>query len=94
LSLTHKFNFLRIYENGVDLDLAKLYPQIEFPVSRGTPMISPLIKWDHSESHFVTKFEERASKKGERFLNVNTSDPENEFLFGHAIDGELRFELF
>jgi fatty acid synthase, animal type len=76
------------------MDLTKLYPQIEFPVSRRTPMISPLIKWDHSEDHFVTNYEERASKKGERILTVITSDPENDFLFGHAIDGELKFELF
>lgn len=39
----------RMFENGIDMDVSKLYPSVEFPVSRGTPMISPLIRWEHSE---------------------------------------------
>lgn len=38
-----------MFENGIDMDVSKLYPAVEFPVSRGTPMISPLIRWEHSE---------------------------------------------
>lgn len=34
----------RLYNAGLQLDLAKLYPPVEYPVSRGTPMISPLIR--------------------------------------------------
>jgi hypothetical protein len=39
-----------MFENGIDMDVSKLYPPVEFPVSRGTPMISPLIRWEHSEN--------------------------------------------
>jgi fatty acid synthase, animal type len=78
----------RIYENGIDLDLNKLYPPVEFPVSRGTPMLSPLVKWDHSENYFVTKYEEAAVNKSESFFTVNLSDSDYDYIAGHTIDGE------
>ncbi|KAL2715897.1 fatty acid synthase-like [Vespula squamosa] len=34
----------KLYNAGLQLDLAKLYPSVKYPVSRGTPMISPLIR--------------------------------------------------
>jgi fatty acid synthase, animal type len=37
----------RIYQSGVDMNIREIYPKINFPVSRSTPMISPLIKWKH-----------------------------------------------
>ena len=38
----------KIYNAGLNIDVSKLYPKIDYPVSTGTPSISPLIKWDHS----------------------------------------------
>jgi len=35
----------KIYNTGSQPKLANLYPTIQFPVSRGTPMISPSIKY-------------------------------------------------
>jgi len=35
----------KFYNAGLQLQIANLYPTIEFPVSRGTPMISPLIRY-------------------------------------------------
>ena len=36
----------------------KLLSPVSFPVSRGTPMISPLVAWDHSTSWAVPKAED------------------------------------
>lgn len=74
-----------MFENGVDIDASKLYPAIEFPVSRGTPMISPLIRWDHSEDRFVTKYSK--TSKSERIFSFNITEQESEFITGHTIDG-------
>jgi fatty acid synthase, animal type len=68
------------------MDVSKLYPAIEFPVSRGTPMISPLIKWDHSENYFVTQYEDHAAKST-WFITMNLSDLEFDYVPGHQIDG-------
>lgn len=35
----------KLYNCGLQPQLANIYPHVEFPVSRGTPMISPHIRW-------------------------------------------------
>lgn len=34
----------KLYNAGLQPDIAKLYPPVEYPVSRGTPMIAPSIR--------------------------------------------------
>ena len=34
--------------NGLNFDALGIFPQMEYPVPRGTPMLSPLVTWDHS----------------------------------------------
>lgn len=78
-----------LYLHGANPRMEFLYPQIEFPVSRGTPMIAPLIKWDHSFDWFITKFESQEKiKSGERTVTVLLSDEEMEYVAGHVIDGK------
>ncbi|KAG5683715.1 hypothetical protein PVAND_012980 [Polypedilum vanderplanki] len=75
----------KIFQYGVDVDISKLYPNIEFPVSRGTPMISPLIKWNHSQSHFVPYFDPiHFHAHYKKLLNFRNKD--FEFLKHHVID--------
>lgn len=52
-------------------------------------MLSPLIKWDHSQNWFATKFDVQDKiKSGERTICVKLSDEGQEYLAGHVIDGE------
>lgn len=77
------------------MDVSKLYPEIEFPVSRGTPMISSLIRWDHSEDFFYMKHEDKILNS-ERTFPMILSEPDCEYLSGHTIDGQSStlFPLF
>lgn len=78
----------RTFNVGLQPQLAKLYPEIKFPVSRGTPMISPNIKWDHSYDWYVTSY--RMQEKiaaGERVVEVTLNDEDFEYMSGHVIDG-------
>nr|WIW72532.1 fatty acid synthase [Kerria lacca] len=78
----------KIFEAGVNFQLHKLYPFVEFPVSKGTPMISPLIKWEHSEDWYVTSYQmQEKIKSGERTVVITLKDDELEYLSGHVIDG-------
>ncbi|XP_017118527.1 fatty acid synthase [Drosophila elegans] len=80
----------KLYQNGVLLPVANLYEKIQFPVSRSTPSISSLIRWDHSENWFVTKYENMKTKSsGERVFPVNLASDNEEFLSGHIIDGKI-----
>lgn len=73
------------------MPIERLYPAIEFPVSRGTPNISSLIKWDHHEDWFVMKFAtQKAAKSGERKVTISLE--ESSYISGHVIDGETANE--
>ncbi|XP_055853355.1 fatty acid synthase [Episyrphus balteatus] len=80
----------KLFNNGVTLPFENLYPAVQFPVSRGTPGIAALIKWDHNEDWFVTKYENMKTKaSGERIFNVNLQSDDEEYLSGHVIDGKI-----
>ena len=48
----------KLYTLGINPSIEKLYPKVEYPVSKGTPSISSLIKWDHNKSYTVYKYPE------------------------------------
>ncbi|CAD6237323.1 GSCOCG00002250001-RA-CDS, partial [Cotesia congregata] len=78
----------KIYDVGYLPQIANLYPDIKFPVSRGTPMISPLIKWEHSDDWYVTSYRmQEKITSGERTVEVTLSDEDYEYMSGHVIDG-------
>ncbi|XP_045466442.1 fatty acid synthase-like [Harmonia axyridis] len=77
-----------LYECGFNPQIQKMYPRIQYPVSRGTPMISPKIKWDHSKDWYVMFYRESDSlKSGERALGVTLKQDDYMYLAGHVIDG-------
>ncbi|GFY74597.1 fatty acid synthase [Trichonephila inaurata madagascariensis] len=71
----------RLYILGLNPDVEKLYPKVQFPVPKGTPMISPLIKWDHSKSWPVPRWDERL-EPSEIIFDVDvTSEESSEKIF-------------
>nr|XP_050849711.1 fatty acid synthase-like [Vespula vulgaris] len=82
----------KLYNAGLQLDLAKLYPPVEYPVSRGTPMISPLVRWEHSDDWFVASYKmQEKIVSGERMVEISIIDEDFEFISGHVIDGRNLF---
>ncbi|XP_046609411.1 fatty acid synthase-like [Neodiprion virginianus] len=78
----------KMYEIGLCPKLSKLYPDVQYPVSRGTPMISPLLRWEHSEDWFVARLRKQDKlDKGEIIINFGLLDEEFEWMSGHIIDG-------
>lgn len=72
------------------MDIEKLYPAIEFPVTTSTAMIAPLIKWDHSQSWRVPTIGENQSNDGyiTKKIDISLSDPKYQYMEGHVIDGK------
>lgn len=83
----------KIYESGHDFHADRLYPKVTFPVSRGTPMISPYVRWEHSEDWFVAFYRPLDEmKSGERAISLTVAkDNDWSFLMGHVIDGRNLF---
>lgn len=75
----------KIFNAGLQLKLENLYPPINYPVSKGTPSLQPLVEWDHTDDWTVVSFLENEVKlSGEVKLEV---DVEKESYKGNYIDG-------
>ncbi|OWR55047.1 fatty acid synthase [Danaus plexippus] len=78
----------KLYEAGLNPHLANIYPHVPFPVSQGTPMLSHLVEWEHSEDWYVTSYKAQDKmKSGERTVRMSIVDEDSEFMAGHVIDG-------
>lgn len=72
------------------MDISKLYPPINFPVSRGTPMISNLIKWNHEDNYYVPYYDSYNTFERHNML-INISDKKFEVVQSHIVDGRVLF---
>ncbi|TGZ44723.1 hypothetical protein DBV15_11980 [Temnothorax longispinosus] len=82
----------KLYNAGLQPQIANLYPTVEFPVSRGTPMISPLIRWDHSENFLLVQFRtNKMTDKKENVVSISTIDEEFVYLTGHVVNEKNLF---
>ncbi|XP_011264667.2 fatty acid synthase-like [Camponotus floridanus] len=85
-------NVGKLYIAGAQPDISKLYPSANFPVSRGTPMIGSLVKWDHSATWTVPDLKHQSKESsGEHVVEINLSRKTDEYLMGHKIDGRFIF---
>ncbi|XP_070169898.1 fatty acid synthase-like [Polyergus mexicanus] len=78
----------KLYNAGLQPQIANLYPEVKFPVSRGTPMISHLIRWDHSKDWYTYRYVGQGTiDKGEIIATINV---EEDFIYmtGHVINGK------
>ncbi|XP_065223442.1 fatty acid synthase-like isoform X2 [Planococcus citri] len=78
--------FGQLYEAGSEMELSHLYPEIEFPVSRSTPMISPLIKWKYEKQQNAYNMSTANTNQSyERHYTVDPNSEEYNYLRGHVI---------
>ncbi|CAH1774053.1 unnamed protein product [Owenia fusiformis] len=85
----------RCYLNGVNIDPLKMLPEVTFPVSCKTPMIAPLVSWNHSQSWAVPKADDfllcNNKSGGFSFEFDMTPDSADRHILDHVIDGRALF---
>ncbi|EOB07192.1 Fatty acid synthase, partial [Anas platyrhynchos] len=86
----------KIHLTGINVLGNNMFPSVEYPVPVGTPLISPYIKWDHSQDWDVPKAEDFPSgSKGSAsasVYNIDVSpDSPDHYLVGHCIDGRILY---
>ena len=86
----------RLYTSGVNMDTLALYPPVQLPVSSSTTWLSPLVRWDHSDSWDIPDFEDlsavlAASSSATVEFNVSSPDSKDAYLCGHMVDGRRLF---
>lgn len=79
----------KFYGAGGQPNVARLYPPVQFPVSRGTPGLASHVVWDHSLEWDVAHF--GAARSGENVIEYDLSRTEDNFITGHNIDGRVLF---
>ncbi|XP_068150522.1 fatty acid synthase [Drosophila tropicalis] len=80
----------RLYASGGQPELLKMYPSVSYPVSRGTPMLSSLVGWDHSQKWNYPKFK-GGRQSGQWSVELDLAKEEHMYLAGHTIDGRVLF---
>ena len=93
-NLDNLFNAIaKLYELGINPSIENLYHKVEFPVSRKTPSVGSLIKWNHSQSYTVRAFPEYNFRTTASDMNITIDIKLNEqsFYSGHCIDGNILF---
>ena len=93
-NLDNFFNSIaKLYELGVNPSINNLYPRVEYPVSRGTPSIGSLIKWNHSQHYALKAFPDHNFRTTSADMNVtiNINSNEENYYCGHCIDGNILF---
>jgi len=86
----------KYYSAGGSLCSLGLSSPVNFPVSQGTPFVSPLIKWDHSQEWSVPTCDDflrgGAGGKSSCVFEINAEkESEDHYLIGHKIDGRVLF---
>ncbi|XP_069697387.1 fatty acid synthase-like [Periplaneta americana] len=85
----------KMYNAGVQMNLAKLYSKIQYPVPSGTHMIGSLVRWDHSVEWTVPKLGFKKRKDGSRpkkcSFAVDVTTEKDKYLKGHIVNHQHVF---
>ncbi|KAJ1529566.1 hypothetical protein ONE63_006337 [Megalurothrips usitatus] len=84
-------NIGKAYIAGAQPQVGRMLTPIKYPVSRGTPMLASMVKWDHSTEWAVADFSGKGSRSGESVIEVDVSKDGDKYLVGHTIDGRVIF---
>ena len=87
----------RLYELGVQVETRALYPSVEYPVPVATPMLAPLLKWDHSADWTVKDWREFMTDKTQlpasEGANHSSQTAGHLFEFGPFDDPESEVQI-
>ncbi|KAI5709648.1 hypothetical protein M8J75_001994 [Diaphorina citri] len=79
-----------LYLSGIPVQLSSLYGKPAYPVPRGTPMISPTVKWDHSIQYQVPSFLPQ-NNSGQNDFEISLKNDDDKSLAGHKINGRVLY---
>ncbi|XP_051174620.1 fatty acid synthase-like [Leptopilina boulardi] len=80
----------KLYNAGCNINVSNLYPKVNYPVTRGTPSISSLIRWDHSSNWYTNFFKKpKEDNKGEMNFIINLNDEKWKYLKHFKIDDKV-----
>ncbi|GAB6033131.1 hypothetical protein CHUAL_012740 [Chamberlinius hualienensis] len=82
----------KFYLTGHDVQVHNIFDPVPFPVPRGTKMISPLIKWDHSHTYDLIPFQTFMGCGGTQQtveVSIENEESNDYYLIDHFVDGRV-----
>ncbi|XP_035731578.1 fatty acid synthase-like [Vespa mandarinia] len=71
----------KLHNLGCPIKPGNLYPRVPYPVSKGTPSISSLVRWEHSLNWYVNFFKRQVEQiKAERSFMLDLKSDKYKFL--------------
>ncbi|XP_053617682.1 fatty acid synthase-like [Plodia interpunctella] len=82
----------KLYVIGYVPNVSILYPKVEFPVSTGTPFLSNLVHWMHSEKWSISLYmSPHRNKVASCTFPISIHDDDYSFLRGNVIRGKILY---
>ncbi|XP_063537569.1 fatty acid synthase-like [Cydia strobilella] len=82
----------QLFMEGYYPDIRHLYPKVEFPVSTGTPHLSPLVEWVHQEKWDLAQYASAVRTSAATCtFKITLHDDEYAYLRGHRVGGKTVF---
>ncbi|XP_026815045.1 fatty acid synthase-like isoform X2 [Rhopalosiphum maidis] len=72
-----------LYSSGLHFNLDIIYPPPEYPVSRGTPSLAPLVSWNHDETWPINT---HYSNSNSGYVQLCLRDKTLRHLLGHKVN--------
>ncbi|XP_071051537.1 fatty acid synthase-like [Onthophagus taurus] len=83
----------KMYLAGIDVNIAAIYPEINYPVSRGTLSLTPLVHWEHSET-WRTGIEDKINYLfNVKDTQITLNSDEYRYCNGHILDDNCTFPI-
>ncbi|CAI6344354.1 unnamed protein product [Macrosiphum euphorbiae] len=72
-----------LYSSGLHFNLDTIYPPPEYPVSRGTPSLAPLVSWNHEETWPINT---HYGDSNSDYVQLCLRDKTSRHLLGHKVN--------
>lgn len=84
----------KVYMNGQNVLIEKLYPKVEYPIPSNTPSLGSLLKWDHHKEYSLKPYlmQDAFFQKCKKiFFRCDRRNHDDAFFFDHKIDERILF---
>lgn len=82
-----------MYLVGLEVNPSEIYNKIEFPVSKGTRTLAPLVRWEHGETWRIGIEHKVNYLVNVRELQISLNSEEYRECKGHVLDNRVILPL-
>lgn len=82
-----------MYNAGIDVNVGAIYPQIEYPISKGTASLTPIVHWEHSDKWRIGIEDKMNYQVSVKDVYIMLNNEEFRHCAGHELDDNCIFPV-